>query len=1594
MDFGTVTLDRARTLIQQLRKGKLRTHTGESASVVRIYGSPLSGKSTLAQNLMLDPAYSDEVRHGSAILICSHRTSADQMSEYLAQKLGSLQAQRPVKTLPALAFRLLRDARLSSGLSQPKLVNGAEQDAAITHILQTHCQHLRNGDECPTCELLRHYVAVRQAQNAEQHPERSTDQQGAQEPVRRATQGSAQQATQQTSQQADQPVQSTADAVEALITPAFINELRDMFARLSELSITREVLTAAQVDPTVTARQGDEWDLAFALRDEYERYCDEGLSSRDHLHRVDSSQILVEACQAVVDKKVPTTSIPRFCVVDDCQDLTLAGYSLLRACEQAGTRLALIGSDDESVQTFRGAYPEVLSALETVPVAAGGMGAMIAELTEQLDELVRSETSADTYRSAVASRVSQSISSLLVPSDVPVPQRPGKLRSAQAAPDASLRGKLFRSQEEENEDLLWHIRQLVGSKKADYNDIAVIAHDNSIVRAVGHMLEEHDVPVSYSSVTQPLNQIPVIRGLLGLLRLTSIVRSGDFSTQESVRDCAALIRRVLVTPLFSVRTGDVDPRPVRLEKLGTAFAALSSLSSVNVAQQADVSQTDASQTDTAQTDASKVDEPQSGSVQQADRFAPVRSCATSLKLPADRLSADELLVLFLIGDDEVRATLASLLTSLTASRWEVRHSKSGEKVESTQSSENTEGTDDADSPKNAEDTKSTEDTENSENTDSTESDIHDPDTDELVRLIGIVQTCVQHSQSHGELSTSIHAQLWDVWQQTGVADGWQDEAFLPTARGRAVNEWLDAVIRLFTHAQQAPANESSDDFITRIENLQIEADSLASVAPHPNAVTLTTPAGATALHKKYVWILSVQDGSWPNTSPRDALFDGQTLSNVVVRDRLQAAHAVDTSLKGADGRQSDQPDEQELLAMQDRQQRRDLLYSEAKSFLVALTRGYHQTVVSAVNDEKTLPSDFLLAFLPELYGREGLTPFGDGSDDDAGDATPDDSTFVADGVRYSKVGRDESSEQAQLPWLGGLDTSPEGMASAARLMLAGALSRDDASPDSRASHIDDAVNALSLLAKYGVSQADPSSWAFVASAQRQLLRENADAEIGADTNGQGSQAGFDVEAARHAGLLRNLPRNLPGNPLDNNATDHSANHSVDHSRRNVSVPLSPSAVDQLWRCPLCWSLDNRFAGPQPTDASRSIGTVIHAVAQWATETGLDRSVISVEEMLAKLEEHFHEVMADQPQFSDPDQVMKLASGEMMAHKMLERMARYFVESTAPDYGESKSKTGASIDGVGTLEKASAEVPFTAFFGIHDIGEYVRRTPGCEKVSDHELFIVLSWLAGGFPQGTREDIRLRLSARIDRLEQRGSAWDILDWKTGKSKLATFSDLQLVCYQLGLVFSHVAGSHPTIDRSVLFQLRLEDYPAGSRGIPEVLYQPPLFVDGHVNTQFVARPYERKVASLFSETIGQMDTSEIADQSPILLPRILSTLQAASGASEKATKEAAEHANTDLLPWALAMISRVFYAGACLQTGVYPSRHGDDYTRYKEICPQWPVQSQTVYGRLHAKRLAIGEDGRLVAYDDMPVSEASHSSAGNILTDETETDVKEQR
>ena len=144
---------------------------------------------------------------------------------------------------------------------------------------------------------------------------------------------------------------------------------------------------------------------------------------------------------------------------------------------------------------------------------------------------------------------------------------------------------------------------------------------------------------------------------------------------------------------------------------------------------------------------------------------------------------------------------------------------------------------------------------------------------------------------------------------------------------------------------------------------------------------------------------------------------------------------------------------------------------------------------------------------------------------------------------------------------------------------------------------------------------------------------------------------------------------------------------------------------------------------------------------------------------------------------------------------LRNIATYFVKSNRTGYPSNNTETIT----VGTLDHAEAERQFAAQFDFDDILDAYNAIDGNAPISRDELIAIMGALVGGWPEtGMSDRLTVRLSGRIDRLEHRRTADGreqvrLIDYKTGKvpNGRSLFSDLQLVCYQLGLAFPEHDG-----------------------------------------------------------------------------------------------------------------------------------------------------------------------------------------------------------
>ena len=1344
------------------------------AHVTLVAGAPRSGKTEFALDMLI--AAMKRYGDANAVMTVSGRQIADMLGDRAIRELSAVSQARPVTTLSAVAFRLLTAARSAQGKPLPKLLNGAEQDVIIRKVLASHVEHRQHGDECATCDLLRVYFAVSE----------------------------------------------WSGLVADDSTDAFANQLRDMLARMNEIGAKPElenmlIARAASRNGELDARRErlrTQWRLAFALREEYNAAIRAAYSGE---YRLDASQLMIDATEAVSD--IRDADIPNMLIVDDFQDATLAGFALLEALHNRGTRLLLVGNPDEAVQTFRGSYPEYL-----FNEAQSRMGARLERIenlytacendgAQTIRNASNRQNVHDDYRTLVATRVSLSIAST-EPTDVPLPERPGKMRNIPGAmpiealpsgntdacvtpADGSVETALYRSSSEELDDVVWKIKTEHLQRSREWNDMAVITHDNATVRAFGERLRADGVPVRYSSVTRPLKDEPFVQGLFALIELAELKRRTIAASGMDPQAAGSYIRSrvasIMASPLITVG-GDRrhEGRPARLASVESAMHALASLAEIvgddeiRAQDSANMAKTDVEQQSSllrlmadwheymAKCHAIS-DEGQHDGGHDGDQNDPV-------------FDMDALYVLLLEGNtDRVIDTIASVTGS-------------------------------------------------------------DPQVKAFASLWKVLdKTC----EAERKLVLREPQYMLDcAWRACGKAEIWQRVALEHSAAGRAANDRLDAAMRLFNYAS---GGESSGEFAARtieafmeqVRSLTIEADSLAHTAPIDQAVTLTTPAGAAGRHWNLVFLPSLQQGQWPNLTPRNTLFGGEELADVMLHGEL--SDTVTTSAGKRDA---------QLAAV---------LASEQKSFLVALTRADECAVMSAVLNDDHVPSDFLYGYVPEWFDRD----------------------------------RDADMEQREYAAIGsqgdyaGLESDPRGLIAAARSVLAMEPSN---SPKAR-----DAAETLALLASRGIRAADPDCWPFVEEpvslAERETIQDG-------------------------------------------------------KTRQSDVVTLSPSAVDNLWACPVCWMLENRFSGPRMGSVATNFGSLIHTVAQKATEAGLDmpeqHTAISdmdnIDAITEQMYAEYERLRGDLNGITDPAQRYQALKKDEQAKDALRNIATYFVQSNHGDY-PIKNNDAFSV---GKLTKAEPELKFTAKFNFDDILAAYNAMDGIHAISRNELIAIMGTLVGGWPQtGMSEHLTVRLTGRIDRVERRDMADGtqqvrLIDYKTGASPNGEglFNDLQLVCYQLGLVFPEGSGLHgaqavaaaPNITQSALFHVTKHAFPAPyGNTAAESHMQQALFASGSLNTgAFVPRYYVKKLDKDFQDGLDEMlPPMEVSDEHWSEFVGLRNTMAV----------------------WSLTMIARVFYAAAASRANEITARPTSEHMKYcrnTAVCPACAGEQNTVFER----------------------------------------------
>ena len=412
--------------------------------------------------------------------------------------------------------------------------------------------------------------------------------------------------------------------------------------------------------------------------------------------------------------------------------------------------------------------------------------------------------------------------------------------------------------------------------------------------------------------------------------------------------------------------------------------------------------------------------------------------------------------------------------------------------------------------------------------------------------------------------------LWALWEASGLEKTWVAQSRGAGPEADAAHRNLDAMIGLFEAASrfdEQMRGAGAEQFLDFIDAQDLPMDTLAARGVRQDAVEILTPALAAGQSWRTVYVCGLQEGTWPNTTVRGSLLGTGDLVDICDARMRQPAPA-----NPATPAEGEPAPPARIRSYPERV--RDTRHDELRMFAVAATRASTRLVLTAVRNEDEAPGEFFDFVVPT----------------DAENESPE--------VPITRVRR-----PATL-----------------RSLVA----------ELRRTLVEDALTAMSAEdAELKNAAGSPGSEAHV---------PDASAPEAPDTAGdaQNPEAALNPEAAafRFDAASRTLARlarvQAPGaspeqwwgllplsstEPFFARPAQESPENGADEGRRTIA--LSPSRLETIHNSPLDWLVSAARAEAQ-TDLSRSLGTLVHAIAEEYPTGTLEQLQTALEERIGSL----------------------------------------------------------------------------------------------------------------------------------------------------------------------------------------------------------------------------------------------------------------------------------------------------------------------------------------------------------------------------------------
>lgn len=541
--------------------------------------------------------------------------------------------------------------------------------------------------------------------------------------------------------------------------------------------------------------------------------------------------------------------------------------------------------------------------------------------------------------------------------------------------------------------------------------------------------------------------------------------------------------------------------------------------------------------------------------------------------------------------------------------------------------------------------------------------------------------------------------LWALWEASGLEKTWVAQTRGVGPEADAAHRNLDAMIGLFEAASrfdEQMRGAGAEQFLDFIDAQDLPMDTLAARGVRQDAVEILTPALAAGQSWRTVYVCGLQEGSWPNTTVRGSLLGTGDLIDICdARMRRPAPANPDAQAEGQ------QVPPARIRSYPERV--RDTRHDELRMFAVAATRASARLVLTAVRNEDEAPGEFFDFVVPT----------------DAENESPEvpitrvrrpatlrslvaelRRTLVEDALTAMSAEDVELKNAAGSP--GSEAHAPDAHAPDAPDTAEDALNPQAAlNPKAAAFRFDAASRTLARLARVQAPGASPEQWW-----------------------GLLPLSSTEPFFARPA---HNTPEN-----------------DTDEGRRTIA--LSPSRLETIHNSPLDWLVSAARAEAQ-TDLSRSLGTLVHAIAE-EYPTG------TLEQLQTALEE---------------------------------RIGSLGVPARREDESEEEYRERVPWEAYALYERAKRMILRLSYYYRTHMGDAGWKNLGVEGSFSVRVPVPFD------PQGEVGELDALLTGRVDRLEGTAPAEDgtrryaIVDLKTGKSKpdgKTMQTHPQLAAYQIAV------------------------------------------------------------------------------------------------------------------------------------------------------------------------------------------------------------------